>query len=67
MNTMSNMFVPTFQKNQTAESVKKDFRAQTHKFLASATDMFYQAKGKTVLYIPQEDVSDPLMASKVRI
>lgn len=40
------------------DSVRKDFTAQVHKFMANLTESVHSLKGKTVLYIPGEDVSD---------
>ena len=36
------------------DTVKKQFTGQLHKFMASLTEVTYERKGKTVLYIPQE-------------
>ena len=44
--------------------VKKDFLGQVHKFMASITELAYQAKGSTVLYIPKEDLSNVEKAAK---
>jgi dynein heavy chain, axonemal len=35
-------------------SIKNDFLAQLHKFMASLTDTRWKMDGKTVLYIPHE-------------
>ena len=37
--------------------VRNDFAAQLHKFMACLTDTAYKMEGKTVLYIPEEDIS----------
>ena len=37
------------------DTVKKQFVGQLHKFMASLTEITYGAKGKTVLYVPQEE------------
>ncbi len=42
-NTRANLF-----------SIKNDFSAQLHKFLASLTDTRWKLDGKTVLYVPEE-------------
>jgi hypothetical protein len=41
-----------------AAGVKKDFSGQLHKFMASLTETANQSRGHTVLYLPEEDVSD---------
>ncbi len=38
--------------------MKKEFTGHLQKFLASLTEVANQARGKTVLYIPNEDLSD---------
>ena len=43
--------------------VRNDFAAQLHKFMACLTDTAYKMEGKTVLYIPEEDVSSSLEKS----
>jgi dynein heavy chain len=57
LKVMSNVFVPTFLSTESwPESVKKEFSGQMHKFMASLTETSNQAKGHTVLYIPDEDL-----------
>ena len=52
---MSGIFVPIFFKNSSwPDSIKNDFTAQMHKFMASLTDTRWKVDGKTVLYIPLE-------------
>ena len=41
-------------------TLKKDFTSQVHKFMASLNDTIYQQQGKTVLYIPLEDLDGNL-------
>ncbi len=39
-------------------SIKNDFSAQLHKLLASLTDTRWKLDGKTLLYVPEEDVRE---------
>jgi len=41
-------------------SIKNDFVAQLHKFMASLTDTRWKMDGKTVLYIPHEGTVVPV-------
>jgi len=43
-----------------AFSIKNDFVAQLHKFMASLTDTRWKMDGKTVLYIPHEGTVVPV-------
>ena len=43
--------------------VRNDFAAQLHKFMACLTDTAYKMEGKTVLYIPEEDITSSLEKS----
>ncbi|KAK3256380.1 hypothetical protein CYMTET_34484, partial [Cymbomonas tetramitiformis] len=62
---MSGIYVPAVLNNKTwPDSVKKDFTGQLHKFMAYLTELTYQVKGNTVLYIPAEDIGDPAVACK---
>ena len=52
---MSNVYLPSMLKEESwPDTVKKQFTGQLHKFMASLTEVTYERKGKTVLYIPQE-------------
>lgn len=56
---MNSIYLPAFLSNDTwPESVKKEFSAQLHKFMASLTETAHQVKGHTVLYLPAEDLGD---------
>ncbi|KAJ1559853.1 Dynein heavy chain 2, axonemal, partial [Cladochytrium tenue] len=58
LRTMQGVFSPMFRDNLNwPDSVKKDFRAHLHKFMAMLTDTAFQVKGHTVLYIPKEQFS----------
>lgn len=50
--------------NYLCAGVKRDFLGQLHRFMASLTEMSFQAKGVTVLYIPSEDLSNIDKAAK---
>ena len=58
--TMRGYFIPTMKKVDLPDSLKKDFTSHVHKFMASLNDTIYQQQGKTVLYIPQEDLGENL-------
>ena len=52
---MMGIYAPVFFDNKSwPDSIKNDFSAQLHKFLASLTDTRWKMEGKTVLYIPNE-------------
>ncbi|XP_031567025.1 dynein heavy chain 2, axonemal-like, partial [Actinia tenebrosa] len=53
---MSNLYGPLFfGKMNWPDSIKNDFSAQVHKFMANLTDTRYKMQGKTVLYVPNEN------------
>lgn len=55
---MSGIYAPIFFENTSwPDSIKNDFSAQLHRFLASLTDTRWKIDGKTVLYIPTEGLS----------
>ena len=55
LRTMMGIYAPIFFENTTwPDSIKNDFSAQLHKFLANLTDTRWKLEGKTVLYIPSE-------------
>ncbi|KAJ8310645.1 hypothetical protein KUTeg_012510 [Tegillarca granosa] len=52
---MMGIYAPIFFENTSwPDSIKNDFSAQLHKFLANLTDTRWKLEGKTVLYIPSE-------------
>lgn len=62
---MNSKFVPMVKReHKWPESVKKEFMEQMHRFMSVVTDLCYKSKGTTMLYIPNEDLSDPEMAAK---
>ena len=46
------------------ESVKKEFLGSLHSFMGNITEASHQQKGSTILYIPNEDITDPELAAK---
>ena len=55
LRVMSGVYAPMFFENTSwPDSIKNDFFAQLHKFLASLTDTRWKMVGKTVLYMPNE-------------
>lgn len=63
---MNGVFAPIFFENTTwPDSIRNDFSAQMHKFLASLTDTRWKLEGKTVLYVPSEGLHlDAAIAAK---
>ncbi|KAI0228083.1 Dynein heavy chain 2, axonemal [Lamellibrachia satsuma] len=63
---MMGIYAPVFFENKTwPDSIKNDFSAQLHKFLASLTDTRWKMEGKTVLYIPGEGLKmSPELAAR---
>ena len=63
---MTGIYAPTFFENTSwPDSIKNDFSAQLHKFLASLTDTRWKMDGKTVLYVPNEGIKmDNELAAK---
>lgn len=60
LQVMTSVYVPTFVANDSwPESVRKEFSRQLHKFMASLTESANHMKGHTVLYLPDEDLSNP--------
>ena len=56
---MNNDYAPKLLgENDWPEGVKKEFVANLHYFMAYITETSYVAKGKTYLYIPNEDLTD---------
>ena len=45
-------------ENDWPDGVKKEFQANLNKFMATITEESHLAKGRTFLYIPEEQVSD---------
>ena len=46
------------------ETIKKEFSGQLHRFMASLTETAWDARGKTTLYIPSEDLESVEAAAK---
>lgn len=50
---MHGLYVPAVVSNTTwPETVRSDFTAQMHKFMATLTETVHEVQGKTILYIP---------------
>ena len=65
LRVMSGVFVPLCLSDQSwPDTIKKEFSGQMHKFMASLTETAWDAHGKTVLYIPLEDIGAPEVAAK---
>ncbi|CAL1538804.1 unnamed protein product [Lymnaea stagnalis] len=61
LRVMMGIYAPIFFENRSwPDSIKNDFSAQLHRFLASLTDTRWKLEGKTVLYIPTEGMKIPL-------
>lgn len=53
LRTMNAIFAPRiFGTKAWPESIKKDFTGQFHRYMAALTEATFEAKGKTVLYLP---------------
>jgi dynein heavy chain len=64
---MTGVYVPMFFRNTSwPDSIKNDFIAQLHKFMASLTDTRWKMDGKTVLYIPHEGTVVPADATTAK-
>ncbi|XP_053403795.1 dynein axonemal heavy chain 2-like isoform X4 [Mercenaria mercenaria] len=60
LRVMMGIYAPIFFENTSwPDSIKNDFSAQLHKFLATLTDTRWKLEGKTVLYIPTEGTKIP--------
>lgn len=56
LNLMNNVYVPVaLTDHGWPDNVRKEFTSQVQKFMSTVTEMTHMAKGKTVLYIPQEN------------
>lgn len=65
LRAMGGVFAARVMTNATwPDSVKKEFTNQVHRFMASLVETANQAKGKTVLYLPQESVELDESAAK---
>jgi dynein heavy chain len=53
-------------ENDWPDTVKKEFVAGVHKFMAFLNEHTHKARGQTYLYIPQEDLNDPHANAKDR-
>ncbi|CAF0814718.1 unnamed protein product [Didymodactylos carnosus] len=63
---MSGLYAPLFFGNKMwPETIKNDFSAQLHRFLATLTDIRWRMEGITKLYIPKEGLDvEPEVAAK---
>ena len=52
---MSSVYLPAFLASSSwPDSVKREFTASLHKFMAALTEATHQARGHTVLYLPDD-------------
>ena len=57
---MSAIYLPSFLASSSwPDSVKKDLTTALHRFMASLTESTHQARGHTVLYLPDEPPPSP--------
>ncbi|CAG9464381.1 unnamed protein product [Pedinophyceae sp. YPF-701] len=62
---MNTVYVPTMLENTSwPQSMRTDIIGSLHKFMASLTEHTHEMAGKTVLYIPKEQIGDPMVAAK---
>lgn len=65
LHLMHGVYGPQLMGNRSwPDSTKKELAGQYHQFMASLTETAYQAAGKTVLYLPPENISDVNEAAK---
>jgi dynein heavy chain len=63
--TMKSLYIPsTIEASTWPAPVKKEFTRAVHKFMASLTEAVNHSSGKTILYIPQERITDAEKAAK---
>jgi dynein heavy chain len=64
---MQGVYLPLFLTNKHwPESIRKEFNSQLHRFMALLTDTTSQLKRRTVLYVPDEDLSNLEKAAKTK-
>ena len=64
-NMMKRFFVPDFRSNTSwPDTLKKDISSQTSRFMSSLTETVHAMRGATVLYVPEENVSNPVESSQ---
>lgn len=64
---MQSVYLPLFLTNKNwPDSIRKEFNSQLHRFMAFLTDTTFQLKGHTVLYVPNEDLSNLERAAKTK-
>ena len=57
---MSSIYLPSFLSSTSwPDSVKKDFTSALHKFMSALTESTHQARGHTVLYLPDDPAPTP--------
>eukprot|EP00656_Telonema_subtile_P031899 TRINITY_DN3494_c0_g2_i1.p1 TRINITY_DN3494_c0_g2~~TRINITY_DN3494_c0_g2_i1.p1 ORF type:complete len:4527 (-),score=1335.50 TRINITY_DN3494_c0_g2_i1:103-13683(-) len=62
---MSSVFLPMCRSNGTwPASIKKEFIGSLHKFMAGLVEVANQIQGRTVMYIPEENLEDMELSSK---
>ncbi|XP_071951094.1 dynein axonemal heavy chain 2-like isoform X2 [Antedon mediterranea] len=66
LSLMQSIYVPLFMENKSwPDSIRNDFSAQLHRFMATVTDTHYKMQNHTVLYIPNEGLKmEPIKAAK---
>jgi dynein heavy chain len=65
LSKMSSEYLNKFLQDKSwPDGVRKDFTAGLHKFMAALTEASHISKGRTTLYIPQEDLSSIEVAAK---
>ena len=59
LHLMQGVYAPALLQNRRwPDSIRKEFAGKLHKYMANLTERAYELKGKTVLYIPNEDIKD---------
>lgn len=64
---MGSVYVPQVaNSNSWPDAVRKEFLAYTHRFMANLTEAVHEAQGRTVLYMPLEELGDQTIAEAAR-
>ena len=64
---MNGIFVPSIVSNESwPDTVRKEFVSHVNKFMSTFTEVIYQGRGKTVLYMPKVRQSVPARLSRPR-
>lgn len=64
---ISGVYLPQVANSSSwPDAVRKEFLAYTHRFLANLTEAVHEAQGRTVLYMPTDELGDHTVAEAAR-